>query len=64
VIGRTAIDPIKQHLGALLGQPRVLSKELKLLAVQVCETADVPFEGAYALNRSTKKEVLECIKEN
>jgi hypothetical protein len=64
VIGRTAVDPIEQHLGALLGQSRVLSEELKLLVVQVCETADVSFEGAHALNRSTKREVLEWIGEN
>jgi hypothetical protein len=64
VIGRTAVDRIEQHFGALLGQPRVLSEELKLLVVQVCEAADVPFEGAHALNRSTKREVLEWIGEN
>jgi hypothetical protein len=55
---------IEQHLGALLGQPRVLSEELKLLVMQVCEPADVPLEGAHALNRSTKREVLEWIREN
>jgi hypothetical protein len=33
VIERTAVDPIEQYLGALLGQPRVLSEELKLLVV-------------------------------
>jgi hypothetical protein len=64
VIGRTAVDPIEQHLGALLGQPRVLSEQLKLLVMQVCEVADVPFEGAHGLNRSTKREVLEWIGEN
>jgi hypothetical protein len=37
VIGRTAVDPIKQHFGALLSQPRVLSGELRLLGVQGCE---------------------------
>jgi hypothetical protein len=30
----------------------------------MCEAADVPFEGTHALNRSTKKEVLEWIGEN
>jgi hypothetical protein len=42
VIRRTAVDPIKQHLGALPGQPRVLSEELKLLGLQVCEAAHTP----------------------
>jgi hypothetical protein len=37
---------------------------LKLLVVQVCEAAELPFEGAHALNRSTKREVLEWIGEN
>jgi hypothetical protein len=30
VIGRTAVDPNEQHIGALLGPPRVLSAELKV----------------------------------
>jgi hypothetical protein len=64
LIGRTSFDPIEQHLGVLLGHPRVLSEELKLLVVQLCEVADVPFEGAHALNRSTEREVLEWIGEN
>jgi hypothetical protein len=37
---------------------------LKLLVVQTCETADVPFEGVHALNRSTKREIFEWIGEN
>jgi hypothetical protein len=37
---------------------------LKLLVVQVCEAADVPFEGVHAPNRSTKREVLEWTGEN
>jgi hypothetical protein len=37
---------------------------LKLLVVQVCEAADVPFEGVHGLNRSIKREVLEWIGEN
>jgi hypothetical protein len=61
VVGRTSDDPIEQHLGALLGQPRVLSEELRLFAVQVCESPDVPFEGAHAPNQWIKKEILECI---
>jgi hypothetical protein len=64
VSGWTAIDAIEQHLGALLGQHWVLSEELKLLVVQACEAADVHFEGAHALNRSTKREVFEWIGEN
>jgi hypothetical protein len=64
VIGRIAVDPIKQHLVELLGWPRVLSEELKLLAVQAYEAADVPFEGAHALNRSTIRKVLEWIGED
>jgi hypothetical protein len=64
VIGRTAVDPIEQHFGAFLGQPRVPLEELKLLGMQVCEAADVPFEGVHALNRSTIREVLEWIGEN
>jgi hypothetical protein len=64
VIGRIAVDPIEQHLGALLVQPRVLSDELRLLVLQVCEAADVSFEGAHGLNRLTKKEVLGWIGEN
>jgi hypothetical protein len=48
--------------GALLGQRRVLSEELKLLVVQVCEAADVPFEGGHTLNRSTKREFLNVLK--
>jgi hypothetical protein len=63
-IGQTAVDPIEQHLGALLGESRVLSEHWNLLVVQVCEAADVPFEGALALNRSTEREVLEWIGEN
>jgi hypothetical protein len=59
VIGRTPVDPIDQHLGELLGHPRVLSEELKLLVVQMCGAADVPFDGAHALNHATKREVLE-----
>jgi hypothetical protein len=39
-------------------------EELKLLAVQVCKAADIPFEGVYPLNRLTKREVLEWIGEN
>jgi CO dehydrogenase/acetyl-CoA synthase alpha subunit len=64
MIGRTAVDPTEQHLGALLDQPRILSEELKLPVVQVWEAADVPYEGAHALNQSTKREVLEWIGEN
>jgi hypothetical protein len=64
VIGRIAVDPIEQHLGALLGQLRVLLEELKLFVVQVCEVADVRFEGAHALNRWTKREILEWIGKN
>jgi hypothetical protein len=64
VIGRVAVDPIECHLGALLGRPRVLSEELNILIVQACEATDIPFEGAHALNRSTKREVLEWIGEN
>jgi hypothetical protein len=64
VIGRTAVDPIEQYLGALLGPPRGLSEESKLLVGQVCEAADVPFEGAHALNGPTKRKVLEWIGEN
>jgi hypothetical protein len=63
-IGRTSFDPIEQHLGAFLGQPLVLSEELKLLVVQLCKVADVRFEGSHALNRSIKREVLEWIGEN
>jgi hypothetical protein len=37
---------------------------LKLLIAQLCGAADVPFEGAHALNRSTKRKVLEWIGEN
>jgi hypothetical protein len=59
VIRRTAVGPIEQHLGVLLGRPRVLWEELKFLVVQVCEGADVPFEGAYALNPWIKRELLE-----
>jgi hypothetical protein len=64
MIGLAVVAPIEQHLRALLGQPRVLSEESKRLIVQVCEAAGVPFEGAHALNRSTKIEVLEWIGEN
>jgi hypothetical protein len=64
MIGRTVFDPIEQHLGVLMGQSRLLSEELKLLVVQMCEAADVPFEGSHALNRSTKRKVLEWIGEN
>jgi hypothetical protein len=64
LIGRTSFDPIEQHLWVLLGQPRILSEELKLLVVQLCEVPDVPFEGAHMLKRSTKREVLEWIREN
>jgi hypothetical protein len=60
----TTFDPIEQHLEELLSQPLVLSEELKLPVVQVCKAAEVPFEGAHALNRSTKREVLEWIGEN
>jgi hypothetical protein len=55
VIGPTAVNPIKQHFGALLGQPQVLSEELKLLVVPGCEAADVPFEGAHTLNQSKER---------
>jgi hypothetical protein len=64
VIEQTPVDPIEQHLGAFLGQPLVLSEELKLLVGQVREAAHVLFEGAHALNRSTKREALEWIGEN
>jgi hypothetical protein len=64
VIGRTAVDPIQKHLGALLGRPRLLSEELKLLVAHVCGVANVPFDRAHALNRSTKRDVLEWVREN
>jgi hypothetical protein len=32
--------------------------------MQGCKAANVPFEGAHALNRSTKREVLEWIGED
>jgi hypothetical protein len=64
VTGRIIVDPIEQNFGALLGQSRVLSEELKLLVVQVYEAVDVPFEGVRALNRSTKREAFEWIGEN
>jgi hypothetical protein len=64
VIGRAAGDPIEQHHEALLSRSPVPSEKLELLVVQVCEAADVSFEGARVLNRSTKKEVLEWIGEN
>jgi hypothetical protein len=35
-----------------------------LLVVHVCQTADIPFEGAHALNRSSKRKILEWIGEN
>jgi hypothetical protein len=44
-----ALDLIKQHLGELLGRTRILSEDLKLLVVQVCDTTRVPFEGAHPL---------------
>jgi hypothetical protein len=59
MIGLRTVDPIARHLGAFLGRPRVLSEELELLVVQVCEAADVPFEGTHALNRSTERQALE-----
>jgi hypothetical protein len=37
---------------------------LKLLVVPVREAADLPFEGAHALNRSTKKGLFDWIREN
>jgi hypothetical protein len=61
---RKAVNLIEHHFGTFLGRPLVLLEELKLLFVQVCEVTDVPFEGVHALNRSTKREVLEWIGEN
>jgi hypothetical protein len=58
--GRTAVDPIEQHRDTP-GSVSVLWEDLKVLVGQVCEAADVPFEGAHALNRSTKRDVLEWI---
>jgi hypothetical protein len=52
-------DPIEKHMGELLGRTRILSEDLKLLAVQVCDTTGVSFEGAHPLRLSTKREVLE-----
>jgi hypothetical protein len=31
MVGRTAANPIEQHLGALLGRPRIASEDLKML---------------------------------
>jgi hypothetical protein len=62
VIGGTAVDPIEQHLGALPCRPRFLSEELKLLVARVWEAANVPFEGAHALNRWTKNGFLNGLE--
>jgi hypothetical protein len=40
LIRRTAANPIEQHLRALRSQPRILSEELKVFVVQMCEAAD------------------------
>jgi hypothetical protein len=46
VIGPRAVDPIEQHLAAILGRSHVLSEELNLLVTQVCEIRRVTSEGA------------------
>jgi hypothetical protein len=63
VVGPQAADPIEQHLAALLGRPRVVTDELKLLVTQVLEARRVSFEGPHALHRATKREVLDWIGE-
>jgi hypothetical protein len=64
VIGRTAANPIEQHLAVLLDQPRIVSEDLKLLVQQACDATNFRDEGMHTLNRATKKEVLEWIEEN
>jgi hypothetical protein len=64
VVAHRAIDPIEQHLAALLRVPKVLAQDLKLLVEQVCGTAGTSFEGQHSLNRSTKREVIEWIGAN
>jgi hypothetical protein len=57
-------NPIEKHLAKLLGRPRVLSHELKVMTEQVCETAHVVFEGPCSLQRSPKRDVLHWIEAN
>jgi hypothetical protein len=64
VVGRTAANPIEQHLAALLGQPRIVSEDLKLLVQQVCDATNFGYEGIHPLHRATKREVLERTEEN
>jgi hypothetical protein len=64
VVGRTAADPIEQHLAAFLGQPRIVSEDLKLLIQQVCDATNFRDEGMHILHRATKKEILEWSDEN
>jgi hypothetical protein len=64
VVGRTAADPIQQHLAALLGEPRIVSEGLKLLVHQACDATNFRYEGMHALHRATKRQVFEWIKEN
>jgi hypothetical protein len=49
VMGQAAYDPIEKHMGELFGRTRILSEDLKLLVMQVCDTTRVPFEGAHLL---------------
>jgi hypothetical protein len=63
VVGPKAVDPIEQHLAALLGRPRVVTDDLKLLVTQVLETRRMSFEGPHPLRRATKREVLDWIGE-
>jgi hypothetical protein len=64
VVGRTAANPIEQHLAALMGQPRIVSEDLKLLVQQVCDATNFRYEGMHTLHRATKREVLEWVEEN
>jgi hypothetical protein len=57
-------NPIEQHLAALLGQPRIVSEDLKLLVQQVRDAMNFRYEGMHTLHRATKREVLEWIEEN
>jgi hypothetical protein len=64
VIGCVALNPIEKHMGELFTHTHILSEDLKLLVVHVCDTTRVPFEDTYPFRRSTKKEILDWIREN
>jgi hypothetical protein len=57
------VNPVGQTLGRLLGLPRILVPDLRIVIMEVCSTEGICFETpkSHNLNQDTKKEMLDWI---